>query len=141
MTAGGVLFDIDGVLVTSWAPIPGAAETLRTLSGNRIACAYLTNTTTRTRRQIAAALAGAGMDVRPDEVVTAAVLTAEYVRTQYPGARCLLVNDGDLAYAKIRLDQESLTTALNSLRAFTDSLPRTLVWSAAWDMTPPKPAR
>lgn len=97
MTAGGVLFDIDGVLVTSWAPIPGAAETLRTLSGNRIACAYLTNTTTRTRQQIAAALASAGMDVRPDEVVTAAVLTAEYVRTQYPGARCLLVNDGDIA--------------------------------------------
>lgn len=97
MTAGGVLFDIDGVLVTSWAPIPGAAETLRTLSAHRIACAYLTNTTTRTRRQIAAALAGAGMDVRPDEVVTAAVLTAEYVRTRYPGARCLLVNDGDIA--------------------------------------------
>ena len=96
MTAGGVLFDIDGVLVTSWAPIPGAAETLRTLSAHRIPCAYLTNTTARTRRQIAAALAGAGMEVQPDEVVTAAVLTADYVRTRYPGARCLLVNNGDI---------------------------------------------
>ncbi|MET0702981.1 MAG: TIGR01458 family HAD-type hydrolase, partial [Mycobacterium sp.] len=27
MATGGVLFDIDGVLVTSWKPIPGASET------------------------------------------------------------------------------------------------------------------
>ncbi|PWD50149.1 aminopeptidase N [Serinibacter arcticus] len=47
----------------------------------------------------------------------------------------LLVNDGDLAYAKIRLDDVSLATALSSLRGFTDSLARTLVWGAAWDMT------
>ncbi|WP_313558171.1 aminopeptidase N, partial [Miniimonas arenae] len=47
----------------------------------------------------------------------------------------LLVNDGDLAYAKIRLDERSLATALGSLRLFPDSLPRALVWSAAWDMT------
>jgi HAD superfamily hydrolase (TIGR01450 family) len=36
------------------------------------------------------------MPVRPDEVITAALLTAEYVRARYPGARCLLVNSGDI---------------------------------------------
>ena len=97
MAVGGVLFDIDGVLVTSWQPIPGAIETLRALAGHRIACSYLTNTTTRTRAQIAAALAAAGMNVRPDEVITAAVLTADHVRANYPGARCFLVNSGDVA--------------------------------------------
>ncbi len=96
MAIGGVLFDIDGVLVTSWQPVPGAAATLRLLADHQIACSYLTNTTTRTRTQIAAALTGAGMSVRPDEVITAAVLTADYVRTHYPGARCLLVNSGDI---------------------------------------------
>lgn len=96
MAVGGVLFDIDGVLVTSWRPILGAAAALRVLNEHRIACSYLTNTTTRTRGQIAAALTEAGMDVRPDEVVTAAALTAEYVRSHYPGARCYLVNSGDV---------------------------------------------
>ena len=96
MVVGGVLFDIDGVLVTSWRPIPGAAETLRELSRHRIACSYLTNTTTRTRRQIAAALAESGIEVRPDEVITAAGLTADYVHGHYPGARCYLVNSGDI---------------------------------------------
>src|ERR1043166_6973033 len=97
MAIGGVLFDIDGVLVTSWEPIDGAAETLRTLADHQIACSYLTNTTTRTRAQIAELLTGAGMAVRADEVITAAVLTAEYVRHQYPDARCFLVNSGRIA--------------------------------------------
>lgn len=97
MAVGGVLFDIDGVLVTSWAPIAGAAETLQVLADKQIACSYLTNTTTRTRVQIAELLTEAGMDVTADEVITAAVLTAEYVRNQYPDARCFLVNSGQIA--------------------------------------------
>ena len=47
----------------------------------------------------------------------------------------LLVNDDDLAYAKIRLDERSLRTALQHIRAFESSLPRALVLGAAWDMT------
>jgi HAD superfamily hydrolase (TIGR01450 family) len=96
MAIGGVLFDIDGVLVTSWQPIDGAAQTLRVLAENQIACSYLTNTTTRTRAQIADLLTAAGMDVAADEVITAAALTAEYVRDRYPGARCFLVNSGQI---------------------------------------------
>lgn len=96
MAIGGVLFDIDGVLVTSWQPIDGAAQTLRVLAENQIARSYLTNTTTRTRAQIADLLTAAGMDVAADEVITAAALTAEYVRDRYPGARCFLVNSGQI---------------------------------------------
>ncbi|WP_277051507.1 aminopeptidase N [Ruania albidiflava] len=47
----------------------------------------------------------------------------------------ILVNDDDLAYAKIRLDEGSLQVATDHLAAFTESLPRSLVWAAAWDMT------
>jgi HAD superfamily hydrolase (TIGR01450 family) len=94
MAVGGVLFDIDGVLVTSWKPIAGAAEAVRVLADHQIACSYLTNTTTRTREQIADALTAAGMSVRADEVITAGALTAEYVRSTYPGGRCFLVNHG-----------------------------------------------
>ncbi|MEZ0051006.1 HAD superfamily hydrolase (TIGR01450 family) [Mycobacterium sp. MAA66] len=96
MAVGGVLFDIDGVLVTSWRPIAGAAETLRVLNDHQIARSFLTNTTTRTRAQIAELLCAAGMDVAADEVVTAGLLTADYVRDRYPGAQCFLVNNGDI---------------------------------------------
>jgi aminopeptidase N len=47
----------------------------------------------------------------------------------------LLLNDEDHAYAKIRLDERSLATAISALSTFEDSLPRAIVWGAAWDMT------
>nr|WP_205830752.1 aminopeptidase N [Microbispora sp. CL1-1] len=48
----------------------------------------------------------------------------------------VLVNDDDLTYAKIRLDDRSLQTLVNGgISAFAESLPRALCWSAAWDMT------
>ncbi|WP_327090501.1 aminopeptidase N [Nonomuraea sp. NBC_01738] len=48
----------------------------------------------------------------------------------------VLVNDDDLTYAKIRLDERSLRTLVdNGINLFADSLPRALCWSAAWDMT------
>ena len=47
----------------------------------------------------------------------------------------LLLNDGDLTYAKIRLDERSLATVVNGLSRLDDSLARALCWGAAWDMT------
>ncbi|WP_457974549.1 aminopeptidase N [Arthrobacter sp. D1-17] len=45
----------------------------------------------------------------------------------------VLLNDDDLAYAKVRLDGKSLATATLHLKDFRESLPRTLVWGSAWD--------
>ncbi|MFN8097178.1 MAG: aminopeptidase N [Dermatophilaceae bacterium] len=47
----------------------------------------------------------------------------------------VLVNDLDLAYAKIRLDPRSLATALAHPRGLDDSLAHALVVSCVWDMT------
>jgi aminopeptidase N len=58
---------------------------------------------------------------------------AELVGVEQPDL--LLLNDDDLAYAKIRLDERSLATALAHPRGFQDSLPRSLVLGATWDMT------
>jgi aminopeptidase N len=51
-----------------------------------------------------------------------------------PRPDLVLVNDEDLTYAKIRLDEHSLGTLVESIGDFTDSLPAALCWSAAWDM-------
>ncbi len=47
----------------------------------------------------------------------------------------VLLNDEDLAYAKIRLDERSLQTAIAHLGGISDPLARSLVWGAAWDQT------
>jgi aminopeptidase N len=49
--------------------------------------------------------------------------------------RLVLVNDDDLTYCSLRLDPESLQTALERIADIAEQLPRTLVWSAAWEMT------
>lgn len=57
--------------------------------------------------------------------------------TQLAGERqsdLLLINDEDLTYAKIRLDERSLTTATEYLAALADPLARAVCWAALWDM-------
>jgi aminopeptidase N len=49
--------------------------------------------------------------------------------------RLVLVNDDDLTYCSLRLDSGSLDTALDRIADIAEPLPRTLVWSAAWEMT------
>ncbi|HYB38848.1 MAG TPA: aminopeptidase N [Mycobacterium sp.] len=49
--------------------------------------------------------------------------------------KLILVNDDDLTYCSLRLDPESLGTALQRIADIAEPLPRTLAWSAAWEMT------
>jgi len=46
----------------------------------------------------------------------------------------LLLNDDDLTFTKVRLDERSWRTAVSHLGALPSSMPRSLVWGAAWDM-------
>jgi aminopeptidase N len=45
----------------------------------------------------------------------------------------LLLNDDDLTYTKLRLDDRSMATVVNHITGFASSLPRALCWAAAWD--------
>ncbi|HEY1485048.1 MAG TPA: M1 family aminopeptidase, partial [Micromonosporaceae bacterium] len=51
-----------------------------------------------------------------------------------PRPDLLLLNDDDLTYTKINLDDVSLATIVANAGAITDPLARALVWSIAWDM-------
>ncbi|NUU06660.1 aminopeptidase N [Leifsonia sp. C5G2] len=58
---------------------------------------------------------------------------AELVGTKRPDL--VLINDDDLAYAKIRLDEASLAVAIEHLSDIESPLARSLVWGAVWDAT------
>ncbi len=68
------------------------------------------------------------------DVVGARTPVPELVGMKQP--HLLLVNDDDLTYCKVRLDDHSMA-ALGSggFAQLTAPLPRALLWSAAWDMT------
>jgi aminopeptidase N len=46
----------------------------------------------------------------------------------------VLLNDDDLSYTKIRFDDRSISTLVESIGDFAESLPRALSWVATWDM-------
>ncbi|MGM7644590.1 aminopeptidase N [Nocardia sp. JW2] len=52
-----------------------------------------------------------------------------------PRGALVLVNDDDLTYCSLRLDPESLAVVVDRVGDIAESLPRTLAWSAAWEMT------
>ena len=91
----GLLLDIDGVLAISWVALPGAVETMAWLRREAVAFRLITNTTTHTRRELAATLGGAGFDVAPDEIVTAVTATAAHLQAHHPGARVFVLTDGE----------------------------------------------
>ncbi|MEU9980262.1 aminopeptidase N [Streptomyces sp. NPDC050856] len=79
-----------------------------------------------------------GSLVRTDRIeldVEAAGLTAVDALMGRRRPAVVLLNDDDLSYAKVRLDEESLRTVTQHLGDFTESLPRALCWASAWDMT------
>jgi HAD superfamily hydrolase (TIGR01458 family) len=65
-----ILLDVDGVLHVSGEPIPGGASAIRRLreAGHRLR--FVTNSTIRSRAQVAAQLQSFGIEVAEDEIQT-----------------------------------------------------------------------
>lgn len=108
--------------IGSFAIVQSAIESEPTLRPHRLAVGFYN-------------LNGAGKLERVHRVE----LDVDGERTDVPALAGLaqpdlvLLNDDDLAYAKVRLDPKSLATATAHLKDFSQSLPRTLVWGSAWD--------
>jgi aminopeptidase N len=107
---------------TSFAVVQEAPDSHPVLRSHRIAIGLYDRTGRglSRRRRVETDIAGPRTDV-PELV-------------GLPRPDLVLVNDDDLTYAKVRLDDHSLRTLVSSIGALTDSLPAALCWAAAWDM-------
>lgn len=94
-TIRGILLDIDGVLHVSMQPIAGAADTLRWLDQQGYRTCFVTNTTTVSRATLAQRLVAIGLPLTEQQLITAPVATANYIRQHYPGKRCWVLSKGD----------------------------------------------
>jgi HAD superfamily hydrolase (TIGR01458 family) len=95
VTIDGLLLDIDGVLAVSWEPLPGAVKTIRRFREEGPPFRLVTNTTTKTRADLGATLRDAGFDFADEEIITAVVATAGYLRAAHPGQLAFVLSDGD----------------------------------------------
>ncbi len=81
-----VVLDMEGVLHVDWRPIDGAADAVAELRRRGLELAILTNTTGKTRAQIADRLAAIGLEFDAARIVTAASAAADHLRRHHPGA-------------------------------------------------------
>jgi aminopeptidase N len=86
---------------------------------------------------------GVGLyDLRGDRLVRRELLELDVTGEQtlipslagVPAADVLLLNDDDLSYAKLRLDERSMAVVVKHIAGMDSSLARALCWNAAWDM-------
>jgi len=75
-----ILLDVDGVLHVSGEAIPGAADAVARLRGNGHRLRFVTNTTTRSRAQLAELLHSQGIEAEEGEVQTAASAAVDVLR-------------------------------------------------------------
>jgi HAD superfamily hydrolase (TIGR01458 family) len=80
-----ILLDVDGVLHVSGAPIAGAAAAVRRLRDDGHRLRFVTNTTTRSRAQVAEQIRAIGIDVDDAELQT----TGSVAATARAGKRVL----------------------------------------------------
>ena len=91
----GVLLDVDGVMHVSMRPIVGAVDTLHWLEQQGYRFCFVTNTTTLARGTLARRLQDIGLPIREQQLITAPVATANYIRQHFPGKRCWVLTKGD----------------------------------------------
>ncbi len=88
---------MDGVLTISARPVTGALEAVAYLRSRSLSFRVMTNTSTRSRARVVEELRRAGFDFTAEEILTSAAATAEYLRRQYPRAKCFLLGEqGDV---------------------------------------------
>ncbi len=114
--------DADGT-ITSFAVLQSAPADYPTIRPHRLAIGFYELVDGRLVRDHRVEL---DVDGERTEV-------AELVGRRRPAL--VLINDDDLAYAKIRLDEESLRVAIDHLSSIESPLARSLVWGAVWDAT------
>ena len=89
MTA--LLIDLDGVLYEGSRAVSGAAGTIAWIGERGIPHLFLTNTTSRPRRDIVHKLAGLGIDTDEDRILTPPVVAASWLISNAPGPAALFV--------------------------------------------------
>jgi len=87
----GILFDLDGVFYVGDEGVPGGAEALDWARRRGIPHCFLTNTTSRPRSALVDKLAGLGVDVNAESILTPAVAAARWIRDHVAAASVLFV--------------------------------------------------
>jgi len=87
----GILFDLDGVIYLGEQLIEGAVEALEWVRSQRIPHLFVTNTTSRPRQALCRKLAGMGISVDVDRILSPPVAALHWLQTHTSGPAALFI--------------------------------------------------
>jgi NagD protein len=93
------LIDMDGVLVSGNAVIPGAERFLQKLRERHAEYVVLTNNPLYTPRDLAHRLQSIGLDIPAERIFTSAMATARFLQSQRPGGTAFVIGESGLTEA------------------------------------------
>jgi len=122
----GLVIDMDGVLWQGDTPMPGLHEFFDVLKRRQIKFVLATNNNTQTPEGFVKKARKLGVEVLPEQVVTAAVATVHYLRSKYPhGSRIYVVGEAAL---KGLISEAGFTLADTSVTAVIATMDRGLTY-------------
>lgn len=95
----GIVLDIDGTVARGKKALPGVLDVLAELRRRKIRFAFFTNDNSNTVSFWVDRLAAMGIDARPDEVLTSALIAAEATHELYPDRKILPIGGPGLLEA------------------------------------------
>jgi 4-nitrophenyl phosphatase len=114
----GLVCDLDGVVYRGETPVEGAAAAIARLRGAGVRIVFCTNNSAFTVEQYRAKLSRMGVETRPEEILTSAVVTGEALAARGLGARrAMVIGEAGLrasvAAARLVIDDEPANTDLD----------------------------
>ncbi len=95
-----LMIDMDGVLWRGETILPGFHDFFQHIHDNHIPFMLVTNNARKTQMQYVQRLAGYGVTIHPEQVMTAAVATSEYLKQTYPsGSRFYVIGEDGVKQA------------------------------------------
>jgi HAD superfamily hydrolase (TIGR01458 family) len=76
---GGFLIDLDGTVTQAGELIPGTPKALKFLTRKNIPYRIVTNTTSKPRSAILTRLYSLGVDLQPEQIITAPIIARDYL--------------------------------------------------------------
>jgi len=122
----GLVIDMDGVLWQGDTPMPGLHKFFDVLKRRQIKFVLATNNNTQTPEGFVQKARKMGVDVSPEQVVTAAVATVDYLCSKYPpGSRIYVV--GEVALKNL-ISEAGFTLADTHVNAVVATMDRQLTY-------------
>ncbi len=132
VTVAGAIIDLDGTVYRDGSLLPGADRAIERLRNRDVEILFVSNNPTKPPEGYAADLTNLGIDVDPQSVLTAGLVTREYLEANHADDRIFLVGEKPLREQLTSLTLVSDPTAADVVLA---SIDRSFTYDRLWEVS------